>query len=175
MKDDETIKGQEEDHVMKEDETLKRQEEDHDMKEDETFKGQEEDHDMKDDETLKREANVKKRQNEDEKEKKKRRIVMKKPCSMLVGKQRDPNPVIDGSYYVNAKSGKNIRAYILARYGDSKTQLVQISCNESVSYQAIVKKIHGEATEMIQARVRLEELKTWATSRKKALTRWALI
>ena len=63
--------------------------------------------------------------------------------------------------------GRTTGHIFLARYGDSKTQLVQISCNESVSYQTIAKKIHGEATEMIEAGVRLEELKTWATPRRK--------
>ena len=109
-------------------------------------------------------------------------LVMRKPTSSsssasswkLVGKKADPNPVIDGAYYVNAKSGKNIRAYILARYGSEKTQLVQISSHEALAYKAITKQIHEEALEKIASGVRLQELKAWAASTKQALTRWAM-
>ena len=92
-----------------------------------------------------------------------KRVVSKRPASEL-------EPMVAATYLHQAFTGKNIRCYLLAKCGSWKSQLIQITPNESDEYHAITTTIHQEAQNLIQDGVTFNDLKSWALQRKSELT-----
>ena len=101
-------------------------------------------------------------------EKKRFRVVRKRPSTCL---DETENFEVASTYLVNAKTGKNIRAYLLACSGDKKIkrQCVQVSPKESRKYLQLIEKMQKECNAKIQGKIFFDELKRWSTGRKREL------
>ena len=75
---------------------------------------------------------------------------------------------VEECFMVTAKTGQ-IRCYLLAKCGDKKSQFLCISQNESPHYQNLVKNLHLQAEERIQAGIAFDDLKAWASRQKQQL------
>ena len=93
---------------------------------------------------------------------------------MRVTKKRPHMEVHDWAvgtiYFIHAATGKNIRAYLLAKGEDKKSQIVQVSHSESRKYHQITEKLHKEAIEKVKKKsMEFGCLKAWASRRKAEL------
>ena len=71
-------------------------------------------------------------------------------------------------YLIHAVTGKNIRAYLLAKREFKKSQIVQVTKQESRKYHEVTEKLQKEAVEKMKD-MGFGGLKAWASRRKAEL------
>ena len=92
----------------------------------------------------------------------------KKRSVLEMAKEKD-NPKVHSTIFCRALTGKNIRAYILAKMGEKKQQLCQISKQESPKYESLVKSLQKTIDAKVKAGITFNELKDLAKMKKKTL------
>ena len=96
---------------------------------------------------------------------KKVRATRKRPCGNW-----ESESLMDGTYKVSAATGKNIRAYLMARAGKTKRFLICVTAKEHQKYQQIITQIQKEAEHKIGlGNITFTSLKEWANGKKKEL------
>ena len=93
--------------------------------------------------------------------KKKMRVTKKRPMEI-------DDWGIANIYLVHAVTGKRIRAYLLAKGDFKKSQVVQVSQQESRKHHQLTEKLKTEALEKMKT-MHFQGLKAWASKRKAEL------
>ena len=97
------------------------------------------------------------------------RACKKRPASAMEEKEmvKAGNPFVEGLEFGRALTGKNLRAYIMARLGGGvKSHLVQVSHKEAFNYEALCKTLLLEGSKMVAAGIQFKDLKAWACTKK---------
>ena len=93
----------------------------------------------------------------------KRRVVSKRPASMV------ESGLVEGLCFREAYTGKHIRCYILVRVAGKQTQLVQVSLKESLDYKNLVSQLLEEASLKVKNGITFVNLRVWAAMKKSML------